>query len=69
MTVQIVEGDAKRIELELIVTSYFNVPASVGWLEENLMLVLSLYTNVVSSESTKPLVIVEAAELRTTLIL
>jgi hypothetical protein len=30
LTVQTVAGDAKRIELELIVTSYFNVPASVG---------------------------------------
>ena len=48
MTVQIVEGDAKRIELELIVTSYFKVPASVGWLEENFMLLLALYMNVVS---------------------
>ena len=48
LTVQTVAGDAEGIEVELIVTSYFNVPASVGWLEENFMLVLSLYMNVVS---------------------
>jgi hypothetical protein len=51
-----------------MVTSYFKIPASVGWFEENFILELSLYEKVVSYESTEPVVIVEAARLSTAFI-